>query len=180
MWQSHLREAKYPPHWALSAPFLGLTVQLCEEPCGSAVGFDFLVVELVQIEKKSLLVSRFHAAGLRSHPRSTWQRPRSNRAGLCSRQHGGRWQAWEQLQLVRVPGLSYTIAMQGRDFNGREKKIFWMATKKRWLEWYKADASAPLNVHVVGLAGLDFHRLSLKSWALCFIGKLCVWQKSQS
>jgi hypothetical protein len=30
-----------------------------------------------------------------------------------------------------VPGLAYIIAMEGRDFNGREEKIFWMATQKR-------------------------------------------------
>jgi hypothetical protein len=30
--------------------------------------------------------------------------------------------------LVRVPGLGYTIGMEGKDFNEREEKIFWMAT----------------------------------------------------
>jgi hypothetical protein len=33
---------------------------------------------------------------------------------------------------VPVPGLGCTIAMEGRDINGREEvKIFWMATKRR-------------------------------------------------
>jgi len=113
-----LWHAKYPPHRALTAPFLGLTVQFCREPCGCAAGFNFLTVEIVQIETKSLLASR--TANDFSHPRSTWQRPRSKRGGRCSRQHEGRWQAWEQLQLVRVPGFGYTIAMEGRDINGRE------------------------------------------------------------
>jgi hypothetical protein len=31
-----------------------------------------------------------------------------------------------------MPGLGYTIAMEGRDINGREEeKVFWMATKRR-------------------------------------------------
>jgi len=34
-------------------PFLGLTVQPCGEPCGSAAGFDFLTVEVIQIKKKT-------------------------------------------------------------------------------------------------------------------------------
>jgi hypothetical protein len=37
----------------------------------------------------------------------------------------------EQLQLVRVPSLGYTIAMEGRDLNRREEKIFRMATQKK-------------------------------------------------
>jgi hypothetical protein len=58
--------------------------------------------------------SQLHlAAGLGSHPRSTWQRPRSKRAGRCSRQHGGRWQAWEQLQSVRVAGMRTTSISAG-------------------------------------------------------------------
>ncbi len=135
MWHSHLRDAKYPSHRALSPPFLGLTVQLCWEPCGCAAEFGCRTCS----NRKEIIRSvshceRFHAAGLGSHPRSTWQRPRSKRAGRCSRQHGGRWQAWEQLQLVRVPGLGYTIAMEGRDFNGRVEKIFWTATQKRWFQ----------------------------------------------
>jgi hypothetical protein len=36
-----------------SALFLGLTVQPCGEPCGSAAGFDFLTVQVIEIEKKS-------------------------------------------------------------------------------------------------------------------------------
>jgi len=31
------------------APFLGLTVQRCGEPCGSAAGFDFLSAEVIQL-----------------------------------------------------------------------------------------------------------------------------------
>jgi len=34
-------------------PFLGLTVQPCREPCGSVTGFDFLTVEVIQIENKT-------------------------------------------------------------------------------------------------------------------------------
>ncbi len=31
----------------LRAPLLGLTVQPCGEPCGSAAGFDFLTVRVI-------------------------------------------------------------------------------------------------------------------------------------
>jgi hypothetical protein len=37
------------------APFLGLSVQPCGELCDPAAGFDFLTVEVIQIEKKPLL-----------------------------------------------------------------------------------------------------------------------------
>jgi hypothetical protein len=39
------------------ASFLGLTVQPCDEPCGSAAGFDFLTVEVIQIGKKMPFLS---------------------------------------------------------------------------------------------------------------------------
>jgi hypothetical protein len=48
-----LREAKYPPIEHCLAPFLGLTVQPCGEPCGPAAGFDFFSVEVIQIKKKT-------------------------------------------------------------------------------------------------------------------------------
>jgi hypothetical protein len=47
------------------APFLGLTVQPCDEPCGSAAGFDFLTVEVIQIGKKMAFLSAWiYASGL--------------------------------------------------------------------------------------------------------------------
>ncbi len=48
------RDAKYMEHCL--ALFLGLTVQPCGEPCGSAAGFDFVIVEVIQIEKKKLIL----------------------------------------------------------------------------------------------------------------------------
>jgi len=54
------RDAKYPPAQAPIEPclatFLGLTVQPRGEPCGSASGFDFLTVEVIQIKKKTPLL----------------------------------------------------------------------------------------------------------------------------
>jgi hypothetical protein len=90
------QKPKTRPHRALSAPFLGLTVQLCGEPCGSAAGFDFLTVELVQIEKKSLLASRtandFVEQDLaRTHAaRDSGPGPREQVAGPGSTEAGGR------------------------------------------------------------------------------------------
>jgi hypothetical protein len=84
------------PHRALSAPFLGLTVQLCVEPCGSAAGFDLLTIELVQIEKKSLLASRtandFVQQDLvRTHAaRDSGPGPSEQVAALGSTEAGGR------------------------------------------------------------------------------------------
>jgi hypothetical protein len=59
--------AKYPsrPHRALSGAlsgffFLGLTVQPCGEPRGSSLGFDFLSVEVIQVEKKAHLSQRLN------------------------------------------------------------------------------------------------------------------------
>jgi hypothetical protein len=93
MWHSHLLDAKYPSHRALSAPFLGLTVQLCWEPCGSAAEFDCRTCS----NRKEITLSvshceQFHAAGLGSHPLSAWQRPRYKRAGRwsSSTEAGGR------------------------------------------------------------------------------------------
>jgi hypothetical protein len=37
-----------------SVPFLGLTEQTCGDLCGSATGFDFLTVKVIEIEKKAL------------------------------------------------------------------------------------------------------------------------------
>jgi hypothetical protein len=37
------------------APFLGLTVQPCREPCGSVAGSDFLTVKVIQIKKQKNL-----------------------------------------------------------------------------------------------------------------------------
>jgi hypothetical protein len=42
-----------PPGKHFPVPFLGLTVQPCGEPCGSAAGFDFLTVEVIQMKKKT-------------------------------------------------------------------------------------------------------------------------------
>jgi hypothetical protein len=36
-----------------SVPFLGLTVQPYEESCGFVIGFDFLIVEVIEIKKKT-------------------------------------------------------------------------------------------------------------------------------
>jgi hypothetical protein len=36
-------------HRALSGALLGLTVQLCGEPCGSAAGFDFLTLKFFNL-----------------------------------------------------------------------------------------------------------------------------------
>jgi hypothetical protein len=53
-------EALNTPTQHCPAPFLGLTVQPCGEPCGSAAGFDFLTVELIQTENQTgTLVSSF-------------------------------------------------------------------------------------------------------------------------
>jgi hypothetical protein len=49
-----------PPKMELCpAPFLGLTVQGRREPC-SAVGFDFLIVRVIWIQKKSYLFQRLN------------------------------------------------------------------------------------------------------------------------
>jgi hypothetical protein len=56
------RDAKSPPPPPQApiepclATFLGLTVQPRGEPCGSASGFDFLTVEVIQIKKKTPLL----------------------------------------------------------------------------------------------------------------------------
>jgi len=45
-----------PPHPQIEqcpAHFLGLIVQPRKEPCGSAAGFEFLTMEVIQIEKKT-------------------------------------------------------------------------------------------------------------------------------
>jgi len=42
-----------PPIEHCPAPFSGLTVQPCGEPCGSVIGFDFLTVEVVEMKKKA-------------------------------------------------------------------------------------------------------------------------------
>jgi hypothetical protein len=51
------RDAKYPPWSTVQRPFWGLTVQPCDEPCGSAAGFDFLTVKVIQIGKKMPFIS---------------------------------------------------------------------------------------------------------------------------
>jgi hypothetical protein len=53
-----------PPIEQCPAPFLGLTVHPYGEPCVSAVGFDFLTVEVIQIKKKTQsLNARISASG---------------------------------------------------------------------------------------------------------------------
>lgn len=57
-----MRDAIYPiEHFP--APFLGMTVQPCGEPYGSAAGIGFLTVKVVQIQKKEqvLLGSEIYA-----------------------------------------------------------------------------------------------------------------------
>jgi hypothetical protein len=57
-WGRKPRNAKYPtppPIELCPAPFLGLTVQPCGEPCGYVTGFDFLTVVAIWLEKKQIL-----------------------------------------------------------------------------------------------------------------------------
>ncbi len=71
-------------------------MQLCRESCGSAAGFNFLTVELVKIEKKSLLASRtandFSQQDLaRTHAaRDRGPGPSEQVAALGSTEAGGR------------------------------------------------------------------------------------------
>jgi hypothetical protein len=59
------RDSKYappPPLELCPAPFLGLPVQPCGEPCGSAAGFYFLTVEIMWIEQKNSACSAWVCA----------------------------------------------------------------------------------------------------------------------
>jgi len=49
-----------PPIEHCPAPFVGLTVQPCGEPCGSFAGFDLLTGEVIEIKKKSNCTQRLN------------------------------------------------------------------------------------------------------------------------
>jgi hypothetical protein len=59
-----------PPIEHSLAPFLGLTVQACGEPCGPAAGFDFLTLEVIQILYIISLVACMRASVEVLKPRS--------------------------------------------------------------------------------------------------------------
>jgi len=96
LWHSHLTEAKYPPPSSTVGALSGPDRKFCVEPCGSAAGFDLLTIELVQIEKKSLLASRtandFVQQDLaRTHAaRDSGPGPSDHVAALGSTEAGGR------------------------------------------------------------------------------------------